>query len=252
MSKSSQPSPGTTTTGIAPLFALCVFLGIGCAKDAPPASQFASADALAGSSDAALGDANDAASPLDSGDTGVIPVDAGPDGVAADTTDTAEPGPTCQAALDCLVAKKSWLPGQPPPVTLACTKGMAVGESEQMDAVTACVGQKCAAELGAWEKGGQPELVALHLCLTGKCPVPLSICAGGHGDKTCGDALKCLAGCGALEQACTAACLANTTENQAKKTGAFLECMFLTCKPEQLSTCTPPMQCVLSCPEVAG
>lgn len=235
-----------STAGVALLIG--VLLGAGCAKDAPPASQFASADTSPAGSDAALADsAGDTAGPIDSADTAAT----GPDGVA-ETADTAQAGPTCQVALDCLVAKKSWQPGQPPPDKLACTKGMAVDESEQMDAVTACVAQKCATELSAWDKGGQPELATLHLCMVGKCPVPLAICAGGHGDETCGDALKCLSGCGALEQACTAACLANTTENQAKKTGTFLECMFLTCKPEQVSTCSPPMQCVMSCPEVGG
>lgn len=172
---------------------------------------------------------------------------AGQDAVA----DTAPPGPTCYQGLSCLVEQKQWSPGDPIPQG-DCLENMSDGEMTQVDAVLACVDLKCLAEYDAWyASGGAADLSALYLCLVEKCPASTAVCAGGHGDKDCGDALYCMAACPPLDQSCTVPCLEQTSEAQSVKTGAFLECVFAACTLSEIPACIPN-SCVLKCPELAG
>lgn len=230
------------------IHALCLALLLpcaACAKDPLPAGQFAAADVAATSDAAGLGDGATA-------DDGPADSAGGADTAAVDAAAEVAAGPTCHAALECLIAKKQWQPGQPPPDKAACTKGMSDDEAMQMDAVLGCVDGQCGKELDAWDKGGPPELAVLNQCLMVKCPTPLAVCVGGQGDKTCADAVKCLMGCTTLDKACVTPCLAPTAEKQAQKAGAFLECVLAVCTLDKLATCNPPMSCLLKCPELGG
>lgn len=66
-----------------------------------------------------------------------------------------------------------------------------------------------------------------------------------------GDALWCLAGCNPYAQGCTTACISETSQAQAEKTGRFLQCVLDVCPLAEVgTTCDVPTACVLKCPEV--
>lgn len=218
----------------------------GCSQDVPAASSFANADATNADAAALDGPGADATTPGDT--TSVL-----------DTADTADAladapsGPSCQQALDCLIAAKQWQPGKPPPQLASCTKDISAGESAEMDALLGCIDQNCAKELDTWDKGGAAELQALHVCLIGKCPVPVTACMGGHGADNCATALKCMLTCMPTDESCNTKCLQPTSDEAAKKAGNFLTCVFSNgCSPDKMATCTIPLSCGLKCPELAG
>ena len=218
----------------------------GCSQDVPGASAFASADAANADTAGLDGSATDAATP---GDTSA-PVDTA---VAGDSQADAQSGPSCQQALDCLIAAKQWQPGKPPPQLASCTKGISAAESAEMDSLLGCIDQNCAKELDIWDKGGATELQALHVCLIGKCPVPVTACMGGHGADNCATALKCMLGCMPTDESCNTKCLQPTSDEAAKKAGNFLTCVFANgCSPDKMASCTIPLSCGLKCPELAG
>lgn len=222
---------------------LCALAAAGCSQDVPAQSAFASADGAAADgaalgSDAAAGAADTAAGAADS--------------AAGDATGSPA-GPSCQQALDCLIAAKQWQPGTPPPQLAACTKGMVAAERDEMDGLLGCIDLHCAKELDTWDKGGAAELPALQLCLSGKCPLAVSVCLGGHGAENCAKAIQCMASCLPTDQACNATCLAPTSDAAAAKAGQFFACVFASgCTPQTMATCTIPLSCGLKCPELAG
>jgi hypothetical protein len=218
----------------------------GCSQDVPAASSFASADAAQGDTGALDGSVADAATASDSS--------AAPDNaVAADTQGDAPSGPSCQQALDCLVAAKQWQPGKPPPQLASCTKDISAAESAEMDGLLGCIDQHCAKELDTWDKGGVAELQALHVCMIGKCPTHVTACMGGHGADNCATALKCMLSCMPTDESCNSKCLQPTSDEASKKAGNFLTCVFANgCSPDKMATCTIPLSCGLKCPELAG
>jgi hypothetical protein len=122
----------------------------------------------------------------------------------------------------------------------------------QVDALLACVDEKCKAEFDAFDQGGAGELGLLYLCLIEKCSSPAAVCIGGEGTGDCGEALYCMSACSPLDQGCTVPCLQATSEEQSQKTGKFLQCVFETCTLQTLPVCDIPTSCVLKCPELAG
>lgn len=212
----------------------------GCSQQVPAANAFAQADAGAG--DTGTVDAN-------GGDTAAAGDAAG----SADTAADIPAGPSCQQALDCLIAAKQWQPGKPPPQLASCTKDMTASESAEMDALLGCIDQHCAAQLDSWDKGGAAELQALHLCLIGKCPLPVTSCMGGHGAANCASALTCMLTCVPTDEGCNTKCLQPTSDSAAVKAGQFLACVFASgCTPDKMASCNIPLSCGLKCPELAG
>lgn len=220
--------------------AICLGLALAaCSQSVPAEGAFANADA-----------ANSEVAPIDSTGSDAT---AAADAAAETAADQTAAGPSCQQALDCLIAAKAWQPGKPPPQLGTCTKGMNSAETAEMDALLGCIDQHCAKELDAWDKGGGAELPPLQLCLVGKCSAPVATCMGGHGNHSCATALKCMMTCSPTDQTCSSTCLAPTTEEGSKKAGNFLACVFTSgCTPDKMATCNIPLSCGLKCPELAG
>ncbi|MFH1531501.1 MAG: hypothetical protein ABIK09_12305 [Pseudomonadota bacterium] len=159
------------------------------------------------------------------------------------------PGPTCYEALTCLVDLKNWT-GGPPPSESDCLQGIDDQEMGDVDALLGCLDTQCAGEFVAFEEGGDLELGALYLCLINHCAEPASVCIGGQGEDSCGDALWCLAGCNPYAQGCTTSCIAQTSQAQAEKTGKFLQCVLDVCPLAEFEMDCVPASCALKCPEV--
>lgn len=159
-------------------------------------------------------------------------------------------GPTCYEALTCLVNLKNWSGGEAIPSESDCLAGIGDVEMGDVDGVLGCVDTQCADEFIAFEDGGDLELGALYLCLINRCALPTSVCIGGQGEDDCGEALWCLAGCDPFNQGCTTACIADTSQAQAEKTGKFLECVLDACPLEDFDMDCVPTSCALKCPEV--
>ncbi len=158
-------------------------------------------------------------------------------------------GPTCHEALICLVNLKNWN-GGPVPTQSDCLVDINHEEMDDVDGVLSCIEAQCSAEFEAFDLGGQAELGALTLCLVEHCAEPYALCAGGQGDDDCGDALWCLAGCNPLDPDCTSGCIAGTSQDQAAKTGKFLNCVLDKCPLDNFEVSCVPTTCALLCPEV--
>ena len=249
----------------AALLAACWALPSACSNAVPDSSQFVTADGVSGADTGTLADAGPAvtdisaagsedATPIAS-DSAVVadggPVDAGaPD---AGPTDTAAKGATCYEALNCLLEKKQWRPGKPPPKDGTCMAGMVDEEAMQSDALVGCVQTACKAEFDAWDTAGATKLDQLFGCMIEKCTEPLATCVGGEGQKSCADAVKCLQACPPLDKTCTVPCMQPTSPYQSTKTGKLLACFFKTCTLATLATCAKDQNCAIAhCLELAG
>lgn len=240
------------------VFLACSCLGAwvvasGCSQEVPAANAFANSDAAQGDLGALDGAAGDTTGDTGGNTGGETAGSAGDSSGVGDSAPDAASGPSCQQALDCLIAAKQWQPGKPPPQLASCTKDMSAAESAEMDGLLACIDANCAKELDTWDKGGAAELSALHVCLIGKCPAAVTSCMGGHGTATCATALKCMLTCMPTDEACNTGCLQPTSDEAAKKAGNFLTCVFANgCSPDKMASCTIPLSCGLKCPELAG
>ncbi len=165
-------------------------------------------------------------------------------------TSTGE-GPSCYEALTCLVDLKNWHGGPVGPSESDCLEGISDTEMDDVDAYLGCVEARCSAEFVAFEAGGDAELDILYLCVMEKCAETTALCIGGQGQADCGDAIWCLADCDPYMYNCTTACIAETSEAQAEKTGKFLQCVLDVCPLAEVgTTCDVPTACALKCPEV--
>lgn len=238
---------------------MCGLLAAGCDSTPVDPSEFAGASSDAAPEVGSLADTSSTAdsttadsTTADSATADSSSADAQPSETSGTTGDSAAAGPACHAALSCLVAKKLWTKGGPPPRNLACTKDMTADETAQMDAVTTCAAKACGDELDAWDKGGAAEQNALYKCLISQCTTKMAHCIGGHGATTCAKAIQCLNKCGTFNEPCATGCVAPTSEPHAGKTGAFLECVLAKCDVDKLATCDIPLSCAIYCPELGG
>ncbi len=202
------------------------------------------ATASCSSGDAAGGGADIAGDIDDSG--------SGAETAAPDTAPElpAVTGPTCFEALTCLVDMKNWQ-GGPIPSESDCLQAIDDEEMGDVDALLGCMDTQCTDEFTAFDSGGDLELGALYLCIIERCAEPTAICIGGQGEDDCGDALWCLAGCNPYAQGCTTACISETSQAQAEKTGRFLQCVLDVCPLAEVgTTCDVPTACALKCPEI--
>lgn len=226
----------------------------GCSSEVPAPNQFATSTDGTGAQDAGgLGDAGaladgralDAAQPPDAtktADTGAA--DAG----AADTGAVDAGGsPTCFEALDCLLKKKLWKPGDTLPTTGDCMSGIEDSEAMEADALLGCVKTACKTEFDAFYEGTQAQLPALYACMIEQCSKPIAVCVGGEGKATCVESLQCMQKCTPLDDTCTLPCLKSTTPYQSQKTGGVLECIFKDCKLATLSLCPVLQTCGAQC-----
>ncbi len=212
----------------------------GCGNTVPPASEFGNADGATGADQGTIGDSVVADTDKTTADTA-----AKDDDVTTPPEDVASAAPTCFEALNCMLEKKEWTPGKPPPKDGSCMKGMVDEETLQADELVGCVQTKCETEFDAWDTGGAPQLNALFGCMIEQCAEPLAVCVGGEGKEDCAYAVKCLQACPPLDKACTVPCMQPTTHVQSQKTGKLLACIFEKCTLAGLATCTPDTTCVI-------
>ena len=143
--------------------------------------------------------------------------------------DAAE-GPSCHQALQCLVDMKNWKPGMPADPAV-CVEEISETESDQAGALLECVEEKCGLEFDAWDESEREgDLSALYGCMIERCAVPITVCVGGEGKKTCLNVLICLAACDdPLDVDCNLGCLKQADDTQAQKVGEAVQCAMDEC-----------------------
>ncbi len=187
-------------------------------------------------------------------DTGSAVADSGSIG-DADTQTTADStvvldasgSPSCHAALDCLLQKKLWKPGDALPKSGDCMAGIKDDQAMEIDALLGCVKTVCKTEFDAFYAGTAAQLPAVYGCMIEQCAEPLVVCVGGEGASTCLESLQCMQQCSPTDASCTVPCLQATTPYQSKKLGGVMACIFKDCTLAGLPACSVLQTCGAQC-----